>query len=162
MKGSRCSMLPNLLPKLLFLARKTTFGNLHRRVKLMGRLALHCVGHVAVQIQRNPDRRMPEPFRGDLRMHAACEQVCRVAMAEIMEPDARHILHSAHETGELVRKTERLMRLAIGTATEQGVAGLPDAECEQFLGLLALKPAQLFDSVSGQGDDAVPTILRAT
>jgi hypothetical protein len=119
-------------------AGKTTFGTPHRQVKLKGRVLLHRLGHVAVQIKRNPNRRMPQPFRGDLRMHTAGEQLCRVAMSQIVEPDARHILHASHETGEFVRKTKGLMRLAIGTGAEQGVAGLPDTECEQFLGLLGL------------------------
>ena len=70
------------------------------------------------------------------------------------------ILHTTHETSELVRQAERLMRLAVGAGAKQGVPGLPDAKREQFLGLLTLKSAQIFDGVGGQGDDTVPTVLR--
>ena len=40
------------------MALETTFGDLHRQVKLEGRVALHRVGDVAVQVERDPNRCM--------------------------------------------------------------------------------------------------------
>src|SRR5579863_3701231 len=91
-RSSRGSLLPKLLST-LFWPRKPPFGNLHRRVKLKGSVALHRVGNVAVQVKRDPHRRVTESLRSDLRMHATGEQLSRVAVPQVMEPDAGHILH---------------------------------------------------------------------
>jgi hypothetical protein len=80
---------------------------------------------------------MAKALRSDLRMHTAGEELRRVAMSKIVKPDPRHILDATYEAGELVRQTERLMRLTVGTRAEQGFARLPDAEREQCFGLLA-------------------------
>jgi hypothetical protein len=103
-------LLPDLLSALLL--SKPTLRTLHRRVKAERRVTLHRFGNVRVKIERNPDRSMAEPFRSDFRMDAAGEQLRRVAVSRIVEPHARQILHTTDEAGELVRQTERLMRLA--------------------------------------------------
>src|SRR5580700_5860219 len=115
-------------------------------VDLHRRIFLHGGGHMRVEVKRGADGRVPEAFLGDLRVNAGEQELGRVAMPEIMEPDARHALHAADKPGELMRQAAGLMRLAVGAGARQRLTCLPDAEDEQLLGLLALQAAQILDS----------------
>jgi hypothetical protein len=139
----------------LFLAAQPAFGKLHCRVKPLSRVALHGVRHMAIQVERDPDRCVAEALAGDLGMHPARQQLRRVGVAKIVKTDPRQILHPGHEAGELIREAERLVGLAIRSAADQGLAGLTDPDGKQFFGLLAPKSPELLNGIGGQGDDTV-------
>ena len=50
---------------------------------------LHARQHVRIQIERDADAGMAEPFAGDFRMHAGGEQMRGVAVPQIVQPNAR-------------------------------------------------------------------------
>jgi hypothetical protein len=73
-------------------------GKAESRVEARGRIRLHRGIHVAVQVERDSDRRMPEPFRDDFDVHATAQELDRVGVPEVVEPNPRDdVLGPAHE-----------------------------------------------------------------
>ena len=63
-----------------------------------------------------------------------------------------NVLYTASDLGELVSKAPRRHRFAIVPTAGQRLPGLPDAECQQFLGLLALELAQFLNGEAWEGN----------
>ena len=59
---------------------------------------------------------MAEAFLGHLGVHAGEQELGRMAMAQIMEPDPRDVFHAAGESREFMRKASRLHRFPIGAS----------------------------------------------
>jgi len=75
-----------------------------------------------------------------------------MAVPEVMETDPRNVLHSACDLGEFVGEASRRHWIAIRATEGQRLAGLTNAERQQFLGLLALEPAQFLNNKAREGD----------
>jgi hypothetical protein len=120
---------------------------------------LHRLGDVTVEVHRRSNCRMAEPFLYDLRMHPEREQLGCRTVAQVVKSDTRQV-DPAHQYREFMRQTTRLQRLAIGSCTNKRIARLPNAEHQQFLGLLQLEPAQFFYRIAGQRDRPFLVCLR--
>jgi len=62
-----------------------------RPVHLPGGLHLHAGQQMAVGIQRESHRPVPEPLRDDLGVNALPQHVARVSVAQIMKPNPRQV-----------------------------------------------------------------------
>src|SRR4051812_3664951 len=62
-------------------------GSLEQLIERSGSLLLHRGKDVAVGIERDPDARVPETLRDDLRMHAFREHQRRVRVTQVVEPN---------------------------------------------------------------------------
>jgi len=60
-----------------------------RGVNLGRRVLLHAGQDVAVEIERDPNARMPEALLRDLWVNAAGEQMRRVRVSQIVQSDGR-------------------------------------------------------------------------
>ena len=63
-------------------------GPEHDRAEPRCGVFLHAGRVVAVDVERDRDRRVPEPFRHDLRMHTFGEKQRCVSVPQVMEPDS--------------------------------------------------------------------------
>ena len=75
------------------------------RVEDRGRAARHRRGDVAVEVERDRDRRVAEHLGNDLRMHAATQEQRRGGVAQIVEADPRQprvLEHSLEGPADLV------------------------------------------------------------
>jgi hypothetical protein len=80
-------VIPTLL--LPFRFAMLVYGRSQGHVNATSRISLHPRHDMAVQIECGADIRMPKALLRDLWMYAACKQLCRVGVAQIVEPDAR-------------------------------------------------------------------------
>ena len=60
-----------------------------RKVNAGGSIGLHSWQNVTIEVEGYSDLCMPESLTGDLRMYVTGEQVCGMAMPEIVEPNTR-------------------------------------------------------------------------
>ena len=140
--GSTQSLLQPLLPKLL---PNASIFNLEAfssdpkcRIESLCCVSLHIVGNVRIQVHRRRDSRVTKALLSDFRMDAASEQLSGVRVPQVVEPHRRHVLHPASQESEQMSDASRLQSLTIGAATGESLTGLPNAQCEQFLSLVAL------------------------
>jgi hypothetical protein len=96
---------------------------------------------------------MPKPLTGDFRMHVTGEQVCGVAVSEIVESNARQ-RYSGSELIPSVRQAARLHRLAIFTGIHERFSVLSDSKLQQFLCLLDAVAAQFVNHKRRKRDSA--------
>jgi hypothetical protein len=68
--------------------RPLVYCSLQRSVNTLGSILLHSRKYVAVEVERDPDLGMAEPFAGDFRMDAVRQHVSGVRMTQVMEADA--------------------------------------------------------------------------
>jgi len=94
-----------------------------RLVETGRRIVLHCVGDVRIKVHRRGDGGVTQALLGDLRMHAASQQLRRVAVSEVMKAHARQVPYAGKQVREFVSQAPRLLRLAVLAATHQGFAG---------------------------------------
>ena len=102
-------MLPILLPSSSTRLGDGLYSTAESGVETDGGIFLHGLGHMAVKIKRGCHRRVSEPLLGDLGMDAGQQELRRVAVPEVMEPDAREVRpEPGKETWELVCQALRL------------------------------------------------------
>ena len=82
-------MLPNLLPNSLSMR---CYNRSESAVQLRGRVLLHRLRDMGVQVECHPYRGMPETLLRNFRMHANRQKLSRVTVSQIVESDARHAL----------------------------------------------------------------------
>ena len=71
--------------------RTTLIGSAgHQGSHGFGCFLLHARQHVAIRIQRNRNRSMPESLTHNFRMNPSLQGVSCMCMAKVMEPDALH------------------------------------------------------------------------
>ena len=67
-----------------------------------------------------------------------------------MEAYPRQVLQPVSQKDELMSDAAWLQGFTIGAAANKRLAGLPDAQREQFLGLFAFEPTQFVNCESGR------------
>jgi len=129
-------LLPNLIST-------SVYSVTHRKVNALNSLSLHARQHVAVQIERNRNARMPQPLLRDFRVDTRGQQMRRMAMAQIMQSHARQLVR-AEELFKRMGEAARLQGPAIGFHHNVMIVGqshaefekvfcLSDAVCAQFV-----------------------------
>src|SRR5262245_9130697 len=103
---------------------------------------------------------MAKTLLGDLGMHSLGEKLGGMRVPKVLESNAGEILHPPYQVIELMGQAPRLQRHSVGAAAHQGLACLPNAQGEQFLGLLTPEPTEFVDRECGKGDGTTPTRLR--
>ena len=82
------------------------------------RVLLHRGDCVAVGVERDRDRCVPEPLLDDLRMHAGLERERRVGVPQVVQPDLRQP-GVAHVVVERSRERPRLDRRPVLAAEDE-------------------------------------------
>ena len=72
-----------------FFLEAPVYSLARREVNAGGSISLHSWQNVTIEVEGYSDPRMPEPLTGNLRMHVTGEQVCGMAVSEIVEPNTR-------------------------------------------------------------------------
>ena len=79
-----------------------------------------------IEIEGCGDCRVSEPLLGDLWMNAGQQELRRVAVAKVVEPDAREVgSEPGKEAWKFMRQALRLQRCAITTGTSEHIPGVP-------------------------------------
>jgi len=72
-----------------FLLEAPVYSFSRRQVNAGGSIGLHSWQNVTIEVEGYSDLCMPESLTGDLRMYVTGEQVCGMAVPEIVEPNTR-------------------------------------------------------------------------
>ena len=99
-----------------------------RKIELRHCFTLHPWRNMRIDVHRHRDCRMAQALLHDLRMHATRQQLRRMSVAKIMEPDPRKTAYPPNQISELVRKACRLLRLTMNPTADQRVTGLANAK----------------------------------
>src|SRR3981081_3698816 len=83
-----------------------------------------------------------------------------VRMPEIGIAHKGQIVHPSNEACKLMSEALWLQRLPVSSRAHQVILGLPNAERQQLLRLLAVPPSQLGDREGRENDGPVPIRLR--
>jgi len=82
-------------------------------------------------------------------MNAGQQELRRVAVPKVVEPDAREVgSEPGKEAWKFMRQALRLQRCAITTGTSEHIPGLTDPKREKVFRLLAFQSAQLLHCVT--------------
>jgi len=71
----------------------------------------------------------------DFGLNTSTQKLGSMSVPQIMKTNAWDVLQPPYETPKLACDTFRKYWLAVGSGTQQSVAGLPNALLEQFLSL---------------------------
>src|SRR4051794_821664 len=93
---------------------------------------------------------MAEPLAGDLRMDAARQQVSRMRVPEIVQPDATQAA-ARYQLLPFVGQAAGLDRLAVRARHNERIRREPNAQAEQLLRLSRPMGLQLGDDGRGEG-----------
>ena len=107
-------MLPNALDRPLL------YDRLERVVNKRGGVRLHVWQHVAVEVERDANLAVAKALAGDLWMYARGQQVRRVCVPQIVEPDAGQGA-SAEEADPFLAQAVRPQRQTIGSRCHEVV-----------------------------------------
>src|SRR5690606_11278508 len=91
-------------------------------VNLGGGVRLHSRHDMQIQVKRDPDSRMAEPFTGNLRMDASGQQLCGVGMPEVVETHAGKI-ETPYQILPCIGEGTRLKRLALVIGNNEVIIG---------------------------------------
>jgi len=93
------------------------------RLYAPGRLVLHARQDVTIDAEGHGGSRVPEALLDDLRVHPLTEQMGRVAVTEIVEPDARHPGALAHRPQVALGDVVAVERLPVLLTEDETVIG---------------------------------------
>ena len=128
-------------------------GRLECGIDFGDRVLLHSGQDVRIEVQRDPDLGVPQPFTGDLRMDAAAQHVRGMGVAQIVEADTGQggVLYGAHP---FMGDEGRLHHAAVLQCGHERLVRHPHADLEQILCLLEPVGAEFIAHGGGEGDGA--------
>ena len=96
---------------------------------------MHAWHDMRIEVERDADRRVSEPFTGNLGVHAGGEQLRSVRVPGIVEadPEQGRVGNDAHP---LMGERSRLYRAAVGLRHNKGIVINPDAQPQLFFGAI--------------------------
>jgi hypothetical protein len=130
-----------------------------RGVNLGRRVLLHAAQDVAIEVEGDADARMAEPLLRYLRMNAAGEQMRRMRVPQIVEPDVRQTARFGQQPDEFMGQAVRLEWLAVRLRHDMSLVREPNADPQKLLRLPEPGLAQFIHDESREGDSASPAAL---
>jgi hypothetical protein len=116
----------------------------YRKVNAISGFGLHAGQHVAIEVEGDRHARMAQALLRDLRVNSRCEELCRMAMPEVMEADLGQPA-LADEYLERVSDAPGLQRVAVSSHCYVMAVIQPDAESEEALRLIESVLPELLD-----------------
>ena len=116
----------------------------YREVNAISGFGLHAGQHVAVEVEGDGNARMAQPLLRDLRVNARCEELCRMAMPEVMEADLGELAF-AEEYLEPMGDAPGLQRVAVSSHCYVMAVIQPDAKSQEALRLINPVMPELLD-----------------